>query len=108
MMPKLFVHIGAPKCASTSIQSLIFNNAARLNGHGILVADQDLNFGSRGSNPLWFFQNLIERRLDGETVLRAVESLGDRNGVISAENLSNPVAAALFKEVAGRFDVHVL
>jgi hypothetical protein len=107
-MPKLFVHVGAPKCASTSIQSFIFSNAKRLNEHGLMVSDDHLNFGAKCGSPLWFVQNLIDRGLDGERVTQAVETLGDRNGVITAENLSNPAAAALFKAIAGRFDIHVL
>ncbi|UCI18505.1 hypothetical protein FJ970_26130 [Mesorhizobium sp. B2-1-8] len=107
-MPKLFLHVGAGKCASTSIQSFIFENATRLNEYGILVSDQSLVFGSRGDNPIFFFQDLIDRNdLSGEAVLRAVERLGRHDGLIAAENLSNPVAAQLFKEVAQYFDIHV-
>ncbi|TIP50347.1 MAG: hypothetical protein E5X77_06690 [Mesorhizobium sp.] len=107
-MPKLFIHIGASKCASTSIQTFIFENAKKLNDRGLLVADQNLLFGSRGDNPIWFFQTLIDRGETGEAVSRAMGVLGDRDGVISAENLSNPIAANLFSEVAKRFDIHLL
>lgn len=110
MRSTLYVHIGAPKCASTSIQQLLFDNAEILGRHGFAVSDENMNFGSRGDNPLWFIQDLIDRNAEEgpQVIADRVKQLAGRRGIVSAENLNNPLAAPLFTEAAKHADIELL
>lgn len=106
----LYVHIGAPKCASTSIQHFLFDNAASLRRLGFLVGDQNMNFGNGGGNPLWFIQDFVNRNAEEapKVIAERTSQLHDMNGIVSAENLNNPLAARLFSEAAKQVDIKIL
>ena len=118
MRRRLYLHIGHPKCASTTIQSALARNVAALREHGFLVADGGLDFpesGPLGSSPTHEVAALIERGEPGlleavQRVDRASQRSGERFGrlVLSAESLTIPGAELFAKALRHVFEIHVL
>lgn len=128
-MQKVVVHVGAPKVASTSIQSFLRRNASGLREQGIYPLDASLMpIKSDGTSPMGPDLQ-FEAILDGagsvqektaaliDRYCRAfeAESRNAKGGVIvwSAENLTRlsadrSILLAAFGEVARRFDLEVV
>lgn len=109
-MQRLYVHIGAPKCASSSIQRFLFGNSGLLEHLGFVMPDENLEFGKVPQNPLWFIQSLINDKPPGaaELVARRLRGTAGRTGLVTAENLGNPRAAPLFAEAGRHLDIRLL
>lgn len=121
MKPRLYLHIGHSKVASTSIQDFLDVNLPTLRQKGFLVADLDFRFPSSGSsrcNPVGALETLCHGGPEGQEALHARlrelhHVLTVPNGrfdraILSAENLCNPPFAGLFAPVADLFDVHLI
>lgn len=121
MKPRLFLHIGHSKVASTSIQDFLDVNLPTLRQHGFLVADLEFRFPSSGSsrcNPVGALEHLCHGGPAGTEALHARlrelhQILTVPNGrfdkaILSAENLCNPPFAKLFEPAAELFDVHLV
>ncbi|VVT34320.1 hypothetical protein [Rhizobium sp. EC-SD404] len=104
----IYIHIGSPKAASTSLQYFIFSNAARLRELGYEVVNQNLDTIGRGGNPLWLIQSLLEDPHGQEKLKSKLASAVGDKIVISAENLSIAAAAELFRPLAVDFEFKVL
>lgn len=96
MKHKLFIHVGAPKCASTSIQNFINLNSAAFSSRGYDIANEQLVFGSSGNNPLWLFEAARDSEQGRELVCSRLSQLR-RNGIVSAENLWAPDMCHIFE-----------
>ncbi len=113
---KLFVHAGHPKCASSTVRSLLLHEGAFLAGQGMFLLDHRLEVspGNEISDwPLWRVEEAVERRTGflTDTIDATVKShpeLDIRALVLSAENLSDPAKSALLTEAIGQFDVHLI
>jgi hypothetical protein len=126
---KVVVHIGAPKAASTSIQSFLRHNASRLRAQGICPLDRFLmpiepggtarmgpHMGSEEivvgtGSPAEKSESLAD--LYGSAFDKAARASGCDRIVFSAENLVrlNPerdIVIAALQEVARRFDLRVV
>lgn len=121
MKPKLFVHIGHSKVASTSIQDFLSANIEALRASGYLVADLEFRFPQQGNiaaNPVGALEDLHARGTEGAAEIdRRLRALhGELTGkgsrfdkaVISAENLCNPGFNEMFAPALGLFDVCVI
>ncbi len=119
MRPKLFLHIGHSKCASTTLQEFARQNLAALQAQGLLVADAQLRFPERGpleGFPVQFFETQLQAGPAGrERVAAALTVLHERlakgshrAALISAENLCNPGGEALFRGEHERFDLQLV
>jgi hypothetical protein len=127
---KLVLHIGAPKAASTSIQTFLGRNAGRLLAQGIIVLDRELTPASEdGSAPMGADadteETLLDPGLSGEgkierisarylaAIDRAVDRFDCHTVVISAENLARlapdrALVIAAFARLMPRLDLRVL
>ncbi|MGH6880961.1 MAG: hypothetical protein ACREFM_08580 [Hypericibacter sp.] len=128
-MQKVVVHIGAPKAASTSIQSFLRQNAGRLREQGICPLDKFLAPIEPGDSARMGPQMRSEEILVGAgSAAEKTASLADlycsaigtptrASGcdriVFSAENLARlsaerDIVIAAFQQVARRFDLQVV
>jgi hypothetical protein len=128
-LQKVLVHIGAPKAASSSIQSFLGRNAARLREQGVYPLDYALqSVKSDGSSIMGAdlqLEALLEKDIDADQKTAALvdrycgafeaEARHSRNGTIvwSAENLTRLSAdhhllLSAFSKIGQRFDLHVL
>lgn len=115
---KLFLHIGAGKCGSTTIQDFLARNAEKLRELGYLVPASDLTLtGTVTGDHIWFFERLIaEDAAASQEVLNRLLAIqetasGDiqRAILLSAENLSEPRGAErLFDLAARHFDIFII
>ncbi|MGH6880960.1 hypothetical protein [Hypericibacter sp.] len=128
-MQKVVVHVGAPKVASTSIQSFLRRNAGRLREQGIYPLDSTLlpikPDGTSPMGPDLQFEAILGGPDDVRKKTSALidrycqafdaEARNAKGGVIvwSAENLTRlsadrSVLLAAFREVSRRFDLEVM
>ncbi|MGQ7794593.1 hypothetical protein ACUN0C_19490 [Faunimonas sp. B44] len=108
MRRHLFLHIGSPKVASSSIQDFLFRNTHRLRQLGYEVASKDLTTGGHGGNPLWLLEDLY-RAPDGAAQLSdRLRSASGHKIVISAENMGSVRASELFAPLSEEFTFNVL
>ena len=94
---RLILHVGHPKCASTTVQSLLWNNRAYLAGQGLHLLGAGLQLPHENAGwdwPLWdvnqdaqFGDRLVERLPDFRA--QGIGSL-----ILSAENLAQPAILA--------------
>jgi len=129
VLQKVIVHIGAPKVASTSIQSFLRRNATRLRDQGIYPLDSFLMpakpDGTSPMGPDMQFEAILSgpghaRQKTSALIDRycrafEAEAKSTQGGIIvwSAENLSRlsadrSILLAAFKEVARHFDLEVI
>lgn len=110
MTETLYLHIGSPKAASTTIQRYLHDNADALRRLGYSIAAHDLRPGDQPGRSIWYFQDLLKDDSGDAPGLLAdrLAAFPTRNAIVSAENLSNPAMAPLFTEVASQFDIHLL
>lgn len=115
---KLFLHIGAGKCGSTTIQQFLALNAQKLRELGYLVPASDLTLtGTVTGDHIWFFERLIGGdAAASQEVLNRLLAIRETAGgdipytiLLSAENLSEPRGAErLFDLAARHFDIFVV
>lgn len=98
MKPELILHIGAPKCGSSTIQSFLSHNRKQLRTMGFIVPDEKLKLSiSVPGNHVWILQNFSNNLDRGEKLVRSrllelgekLEDTGRRGIILSAENLSD-------------------
>jgi len=119
-MKKLFIHIGYPKCGSSSIQTFLLHNYEALKGKGIGICDSQMNLGDKRSKyaaSVPFFKALREENFEvsskklSAVLLKFSKLLEEKNLdtlILSAENLSDPFLPELFKGVEKIFDTRVI
>ena len=119
--PKLFLHIGHSKVASTSIQDFLEANLDSLRAKGFLVADNDFAFPEKGAaaaNPVGALEQLKDQGEAGAQRIQAclrelharltTKGSGFDKAVISAENLCNPGFSTAFAPALEPFDVRLI
>jgi hypothetical protein len=128
-LQKVLIHIGAPKAASSSIQSFLARNAGRLREQGIYPLDKDLKSAKSDGSSILGADMALETLLQSEDAAdRKTAALVDRyckafdaegrhaqNGVVlwSAENLTRlsadrHVLLSAFEQIGRRFDLQLL
>lgn len=110
MTETLYLHIGSPKAASSTIQRYLRDNAAALRRLGYAVAGHDLRPGDDPGRSIWFFQNLLKGGSENapQVLASRLAKFPTRNAIVSAENLSSLGMAPLFTDVASRCQIHLL
>ncbi|MGE3174500.1 MAG: hypothetical protein AB7O97_17855 [Planctomycetota bacterium] len=121
MKPKLFLHIGHSKVASSSIQAFQDANIDYMRSQGFLVADMEGTFPTEGpvfSCPVGVLQTARDAGPEGFELLHVRlrdlhETLTRRRSkfdraVISAENLCNPRFELMFEPMRELFDMHLI
>ena len=119
--PKLFLHIGHSKVASTSIQDFLEANLDALRAQGFLVANNEFAFpetGAAAANPVGALERLHDQGEAGaqriQSRLRELHTRLTEKGsrfdkaVISAENLCNPGFSTAFAPALELFDVRII
>lgn len=106
----LYLHIGSPKAASSTIQQYLHRNAAALRDLGYTLAAKDLRPGSQPGEAIWFFSELDSLPRDEAAGILAarVADIGEANIVVSAEYLARPSMAALFESLSNKIRMRVL
>lgn len=121
MKPRLYLHIGHSKVASSSIQAFLDANIAAIRAKAGLVADLEFRFPTTGpikANPVGALQRMCDTGPEGKALLhqrlhelhRTLTAPRSRfdHAIISAENLCNPPFHTLFEPVRELFDVHLV
>lgn len=115
---RITIHIGHPKCASTTLQAALAANLDALRARGALVADRSMRFVTEGQldgTPTFYVADMVAR---GEAGLRdAVQHIHAQSAdlparydhlIISAESLANPKGEFLAKALAHGYRVEVV
>jgi hypothetical protein len=121
MKPRLYLHIGHSKVASTTIQALLDANIAAIRAKAGLVADLEFRFPANGpikANPVGALQDMCDGGNEGKALLhqrltelhRVLTAPRRRfdHAIVSAENLCNPPFHELFEPAKELFDVHLV
>ncbi|HEB53006.1 MAG TPA: hypothetical protein ENI87_07125 [bacterium] len=118
MRHPLYLHIGHPKTASSTIQAAIAQNVDALRAEGFLVANAQMQFDEQGPQrgmPVQYVADMIERREAGlAAALQRFHELGERLGgafdkvLVSAESLCIPDAEVLAQALRHAFEIHVI
>ncbi len=120
MAVKLYLHIGYPKCGSSTIQEALHINRETLKGLGYGVCDGDLDLMDRKSKhrfPVGYFLSIAQTVRGGGTVdlepeFRKLHDRAKRAGlkavIVSAENLGAPWAAEVLKSARQFFDCEIV
>ncbi|MCJ9430768.1 hypothetical protein [Kordiimonas marina] len=129
MATKLYLHIGHPKCGSSTLQQALYENRQALLKAGIGVVDGKLELmkaSTKMSFPIGFFRKLLadlpEVDPTSETPAAAMEALEDQfralkrkaDGlglkavVLSAENLARPAGVAMLAAAKPHFDCEII
>lgn len=119
MKPKLYLHIGHSKVASSSIQAYIDANIDAIRAAGFLVADVDGQFPTRGpifSCPVGMLQQAWQSGAQGVEIvnermrelLRLLQGGRFDKAIVSAENLCNPRFELMFVEASRLFEIHLI
>ena len=114
--PTLIIHAGHPKCGSTAVRSLLFENGRALASRGIFLLGDGFELADDNTIadwPLWFIEKAADQPatylLDALTQClerhrgRDVQTL-----VLSEENLSNPATAPRLDPVLEHFDARLI
>lgn len=118
MKPTIFIHIGAAKCGSSSLQAYLSINKDKLEKQGLIIPDDKLkNEGPYSGQQIWFYENLVQNPEEGKKIIRMringmkqlMEKKGAHKLVLSAENLSNRQGFHhLFADLRNDFDIKVI
>lgn len=118
MKPKLILHIGAPKCGSSTIQSFLSKNRDQLRSAGYLVPDEELGIhGEVSGHHVWFLHGFRSDTAAGKAEVRQrllklkskLRGEGEQGIIISAENLSDSFGLHhLFVDLTEDFDFRII
>lgn len=118
MLPRLIIHAGFPKCASTSIQGALVRNVRALQAAQVFLFGERLTIerSSWSSLPLWTLEKLKEEPSGqsglAKQIAQEVTSLASdfpgATAVLTSENLHEPVLARLFEGIDSSLDVTVV
>lgn len=114
----LYLHIGHPKCASSTIQAALAQNICALRDEGFLVANAAMEFPESGplqGTPVEHVAAALARKEAGlHEVVTTFHELGDRLGdrfhkiIVSAESLVAPYAELLGQALRHVCEIHVV
>jgi len=113
---RIIIHAGFAKCGSSSIQSALFHNFARLKEDGFSLFGKELRIAHTSAElgvPLWFLEAAREKgeplaqRISDEIASVRAPS-GNGIGILSAENLSRPDMVPLLAALDQRLDVSLV
>ena len=118
MRRPLYLHIGHPKAASSTIQTALSQHIDALRAQGYLVADRDFAFPEHGplhGAPVQYVADMCERHESGlQDAVAKMHALGSRLGdrfdkvIISSESLCIPEAEYLARALKHEFEIHVI
>lgn len=120
MALKLYLHIGHPKCGSSTIQEALHLNRMALRDLGYGVCGEDLKLMGRRAKhrfPLGYFLNAartvwaggaVDLRADFEALYRSAKRARLKAVVVSAENLSAVWAPAAIAVAKDYFDCEII
>lgn len=118
MRRPLYLHIGHPKTASSTLQAALIRCADELRGSGCLVANATMEFpefGPPGPPPVQYIADTVDRGESGLLeVVAKFQSLEQHLGartprlIVSAESLSKPGAELLGRALQHAFEIHVV
>ena len=109
-MHTLILHIGHPKCGSTTIQNFLYENRSELAKHGFGIANKHLKLMPRMGRqtskiaPVRYFAEIRSTlpestdrfRSDLVALFDSNKAAGNHTLIISAENLTHPELSTLF------------
>ena len=108
---RLILHVGHPKCASTTIQSLLWNNRLDLTRQGIHLLGAEMVLPQETEDWNWALWDINNDITAGDRLVARLPEfrrLGVETLLLSAENLAQP---AVLKNIGAAFsylDVRVL
>lgn len=119
MRPKLYIHIGFPKCGSTTLQDFLVQVQDNLRNHSMVVVDQNLRHpgDARATHVaqfrLWKMldspgapEEIHDALLD---IAKDMQERGTKSAVFSGEQLGNHAEhAEYFRPALALFDVKVI
>lgn len=113
--PQLYLHIGHPKTASSSIQSFLYDNWQLIEHAGYLQPTAQLTVADETSpptNPLWALQNIKEKG-SAQAVIDWISAASKQRNysgklLLSSESLAQPEWPRLFEQVSHSADLHVI
>ncbi|WP_417466242.1 hypothetical protein [Kordiimonas sp.] len=120
MAIKLYLHIGYPKCGSTTIQEALFENRKTLRSRGYGICGRTLDLLGPKSKlwfPVGYFKSHLDAAREGnapdlEPEFKALHARAKAAGlhsvIISAENLSAVQAPALLACAKKYFDCRII
>ena len=118
MKPRLFVHIGGPKCGSSAIQAFLKNNKKALLQQGYAVPTANFERRSRTTgDQVGFYKSLIGNedapRVMRKKVSQLLETVKAKTAtpsvITSAENLSSTIGCQrFFEELREDFDLKII
>lgn len=109
---KLILHVGHPKCASSTVQNLFWANRQTLADQGMYLIGAGFRLPHEAPDwdwPVWFLndsgpqigEQLAARKTD-------LTDMGVKTLILSAENLSDPARAAYLEACFDAFDTSVI
>ncbi|MFY0659611.1 MAG: hypothetical protein JXR15_03895 [Shimia sp.] len=119
MRPKLYIHIGFPKCGSTTLQDFLVQVQDNLRNHSMVVVDQNLSHPGK-SRAAHVAQFKLWKMLDSSgasdeihdallNIADAMQKHGTQSAVFSGEQLGNFAEhAEYFLPARALFDVKVI
>ncbi|MCH2068585.1 MAG: hypothetical protein MK208_15220 [Shimia sp.] len=119
MKPKLYIHIGFPKCGSTTLQNFLVQAQGKLRNHGMVVVDQNMNHPGN-TRAKRVAQYSLWKMLDSpgapkeiaESLTKIAIAMKKHNtkaAVFSGEQLGNQAEyAEFFRPALALFDVKVI
>jgi hypothetical protein len=112
---RLILHVGHPKCGSTTVQSLLWNNRDWLAERGMALLGADFRLPGEDPSwdwPLWYVNQPLEgaRTLADQLVagLPRWTAMGVDTLVLSAENLSDPVKLGQLEPAFRHFETSAI
>lgn len=112
--PQLFLHIGHPKTASSTLQTFLFQNWQAIEAAGFVMPTADFALANTEippGNTLWSLQKQRETQ-DISPLLNWVDfcasQLPEKKLILSSECLMQPEWPALFQTVAKHTDIHLI
>lgn len=117
-MIDLYIHIGHPKCGSSTIQNFLYHNWESLHDQGFGIIDSNIglfNLQSKNQPPVPYFSSLIKGDIDISSFTKSMASLAgeaEKTGmsslILSSENLARVGMAKNFVKLKDYFNCHFI
>ncbi len=117
-MKKLYIHIGHPKCGSSTIQDFLAHNWKAIKAQKLGIVDHNMKiFGALSDKrpPVHYFAEVKRNLRDGDDIARDLKALANHSSlsrldglILSAENLADTLLAPFFTSAVEYFDIQVI